>query len=216
MKLERRSFDVAVGLDGGKLVGRAASYGVRSHDLGGFIEVLEPGCFERSLTERPSGMPDVCAYYDHEPGNLLGRTSSGTLRLWTSEAGLEFELDLPDTQLGRDVRELVGRGDLKGCSFGMIINDQDWHLGEGLPLRRILDVDLIEVSIVATPAYPETELALRALAEVLDAQARAADEAAEGEALAKAIRIGEALDYIRGEARREKAEALKEIYRETL
>ncbi|EIQ76315.1 prohead protease, partial [Shigella flexneri 1235-66] len=49
---------------------------------------------------------------------LLGRTRSGTLKLEEDETGLRFELTPPDPSTGRDVIELVKRGDISGMSFG--------------------------------------------------------------------------------------------------
>ena len=54
------------------------------------------------------------ALFNHERGALLGRTCSGTLRLSEDGTGLRYEIDLPDTTVGRDVAALLERGDLTG------------------------------------------------------------------------------------------------------
>ena len=75
---------------------------------------------------------------------------------------MAFSLDLPDTQAGHDVLVLAQRGDLGGMSFGFIVpkGGESWR-GERRTLRTI---GLKEISVVqAWPAYPDTEIALRAM-----------------------------------------------------
>ena len=76
--------------------------------------------------------------------------------------GLAFSLDLPETQAGADVLALATRGDLGGMSFGFTVpkGGERWAGNR----RSLSAVGLREVSVVsAWPAYPDTEIALRAL-----------------------------------------------------
>jgi len=85
--------------------------------------------------------------------------------------GLGFELALPNTSVGRDVEALAERGDLGGMSFGFLVPDD----GESWTGRRrsLRAIDLREISVVsAWPAYPDTEIALRALMAGAEAQRR--------------------------------------------
>jgi HK97 family phage prohead protease len=102
------------------IAGYAARYGVLSGDLGGFRERIEPGAFKRVLATTP----DVVCLFNHQDNCVLGRTTSGTLRLREDSNGLAFECDLPDTQAGRDTYASVQRGDLNGCSFAFMVDDQ--------------------------------------------------------------------------------------------
>lgn len=152
--LERRAFS-EVRTAGRRIEGYAATFGTVA-DLGGFTETIAPGAFRDALAG------DVLAMLDHDPGKVLGRTRSGTLRLTEDARGLAFSLDVPDTQPGRDVLTLAERGDLGGMSFGFTIpqGGETWE-GRARTLRK---VELREISIVsAWPAYPDTEIALRAL-----------------------------------------------------
>lgn len=128
-------------------------------DIGGdWIEVIAPGAFTETLRA-----DDVLALAAHDSARILGRTSAGTLRLQQDQRGLAVEIDLPDTSDGRDVGELVRRGDLKGMSFGFIVRQDEWDERAVPPKRTIRSVDLIEVSAVGRPAYGDTTLALRSL-----------------------------------------------------
>jgi HK97 family phage prohead protease len=112
-------------------------------------ETIGRGAFDAAL----AGDPDVIATVNHDFGQLLGRTSSGTLRLRQDDQGLAFELDLPDTTLGRDARELVRRGDLRGMSFTAMPGEVE-RVDGGVVHRSF--AELLEVSLVAIPAYSGT------------------------------------------------------------
>lgn len=105
---------------------------------------------------------DVLATFNHDRNQVLGRTASGTLRLSSDERGLAFDLDLPDTQLGRDTYELVRRGDLSGMSFsasGPIVE----RVRGGVVLRGFSG--LRDVSVVTVPTYEGATTAVRHAAE---------------------------------------------------
>src|SRR3954451_22690798 len=141
---------------GRRLEGYAAVFNVPAKIGGRFREIVLPGAFTRSLARGS----DVLALVDHDPTRLLGRTSSGTLRLAEDTRGLHFEIDAPDTQLGRDIITLAERRDLGGMSFGFIVKEDHWPSRDH---REVRTVDLVEISVVqAFPAYQETSIAARA------------------------------------------------------
>jgi HK97 family phage prohead protease len=145
-------------------VGYASVFNSKSQDLGGFVEIVRPGAFTRALT----GGADVRALVNHDPNLILGRSAAGTLVLVEDERGLRVEILPPDTQAGRDTLESVRRGDLDGMSFAFRAIQDKWDYSDkarGTMLRELLDVDLFDVSVVAFPAYPKTDVALRSMAE---------------------------------------------------
>lgn len=137
-----------------------------------WIERLARGCFTKTLQESR----DILGLYDHATGNLLARTSNGSLRFNDTEAGLEYELDLPDTQLGRDTYEMCKSGLLSGCSFGFSAIKDDWTYENNEEVRVILEARLYEVSIVAQPAYPTTTVSARSLSSFLEGKELTEDE----------------------------------------
>lgn len=151
---ERRASPIEVRAAARKLEGYAAVYGVPAR-LGRFTESIRAGAFTATL----AAGKDVLALLDHDPARLLGRTSSGTLRLTEDTRGLAFSLDLPDTTLGRDVLALAERRDLGGMSFGFRVTDEAWPAPDRRELRA---VELAEISIVqAFPAYEQTSVQAR-------------------------------------------------------
>jgi hypothetical protein len=150
------------------LTGFAVRYNTLSVDLGGFRETILPGAFDRVLS-RQRGKQDVVALFNHDPNQLLGRTSSGTLELSSDEKGLRYSVVLPSTELGRTIAELTARGDLRGSSFAFTVDakGESWAPGDdGKPRRSIREVTgLYDVSVVTHPAYPSstTSVARRSL-----------------------------------------------------
>jgi hypothetical protein len=162
----RMEFRAATDQSGPMAVGYAAVFGRNSVNLAPswcdytVTEVIDPHAFDRTLREG-----DAVALWNHMDEALLGRVRSGTLRLSVDGHGLAYEIDLPDTTHGRDVTELLRRGDVRGSSFGFVAREQEWHEdSDGNITRTLLEVALIDVSPVTNPAYPDTDAALRSLA----------------------------------------------------
>lgn len=146
-----------------QITGNAAVYNSPSVDLGGFIEVIEPGFFEGVL----SG--DTRALFNHDANYVLGRTTSGTLRLVDHDAGLGFQVEPPDTGMIRDlVLAPMKRGDIDQCSFAFTVKPggDEWNeRPDGLwqrTLKRGGCQELFDISVVTYPAYPETSAQTRA------------------------------------------------------
>lgn len=160
---ERRSLAIKVehrAADDGKMTvaGYAAVFGEEANIGGYFKEVIARGAFSATLRTA-----DVRAYFDHDSGRVLGRVTAGTLRVSEDDKGLAVEIDLPDTSDGRDVKTLIERGDISGMSIGFMVTKQEWDETIDPPKRTILEIELFEVSIVSTPAYDGTSIAMRSL-----------------------------------------------------
>ncbi|MBB4067010.1 HK97 family phage prohead protease [Gellertiella hungarica] len=153
-----------------EITGYVARFNREAVIAGAWREVLAPGCFTRSLRD----FPDVVALLDHDSGRVIGRTSAGTLELAEDAQGLRFRL-MPDpsTPSGQEALGTVRRGDVRGCSFGFFVADEEWQDGgKRLPLRIIKEVELFEITLTAFPAYgDDTEATLSGTA---GAAARAA------------------------------------------
>lgn len=164
--------------------GYAARFDTLSQNLGGFVERVEPGTFAKTIVEA-----DVRALFNHDPNFVLGRNRSGTLRLAEDTEGLAYSIDLPDTTAGRDVRNLLKRGDVTGSSFGFRTVQQDWsETDDGFPLRTLKAVSLRDVGPVTFPAYVDSEAGLRSLAEARNLDPTVVIEAARHNTLADLLR----------------------------
>ena len=157
--LERRAIRQAEA-EGRTLSGYAAVFNSASEPLqshrGEFVETIAPGAFKRSLAESR-----VWAYYNHDTNWPLARTPD-TLTLSEDRVGLRMSMQVPDTTYGRDVMALLEAGILDGSmSFGFRTKEDRWERRDGVLHRTLLDVDLVEISVVQTPAYTAPQAALR-------------------------------------------------------
>lgn len=146
----------AEGETGRVIGGHAAVFNKYSANLGGFIEEVDPAAFNKTLQES-----DVRCLWNHAPSDLLGRNVAGTLELETDNIGLAYRCQVPDTTTGRDVVILVGRGDVTQSSFGFRTISDDWYYNaEDFLVRRLLEVQLFDVSPVTYPAYLDADSTL--------------------------------------------------------
>lgn len=143
------------------LRGYAAKFDVLSENLGGFREQIAPGAFADVLKD------DVRALFNHDANQVLGRTTSGTLRIAQDSTGLYYEVDLPDTQAARDLMISIERGDVSQSSFAFRVapNGDSWDENEdGVIVRTITKfARLYDVSPVTYPAYPDATIGTRSM-----------------------------------------------------
>lgn len=167
--IERRSTAIVVEVrassEGRTIGGYAAKFERMSQNLGGFVEKIDRGFFNKS---RGDGWPGVLARYNHDDNMLLGTSAAGTLRLDIDDVGLLYDVDLPNAR--GDVLELVSRGDVRQSSFAFGLFEDDWGMTEdGFPLRTLVKGRLYDVAPVNVPAYEDTTAAMRSLARKFDA-----------------------------------------------
>ncbi len=154
LELENRSFVSEIRAQGRRLQGYAATFGIEARIGGRFTETIAQGAFSQSLSDAK----DILALVDHDPSKVLARTRSGTLVLNEDATGLAFDIQVPDTQAGRDILALASRGDLGGMSFGFQALDEEIN-GDHRVLRNVI---LHEISVVsAWPAYEGTSISAR-------------------------------------------------------
>jgi uncharacterized protein len=160
---ETRTIDIEFQADpegtGRTVEGYAALYSQVSGELYGFEEVIEPGAFDNA------DFSDVRALFNHDPNQILARTSSGTMSVATDTKGLRYSFEMPDTTLGNDLLVMMKRGDISQSSFAFTIKEDSWEERAGmLPLRHIREVETIyDVSPVTYPAYTQTTATARSL-----------------------------------------------------
>lgn len=148
--LERKFARHAIGAvtADGTFTGYASLFGIV--DLGG--DVVERGAFTASLAKR--GAAGVHMLYQHDPERPIGRW----LELRQDARGLfvrgRIALASPSA---RSVLELMRSGALDGLSIGFrairVLREP------GTCIRRILEVDLREISVVTFPMLPGARVA---------------------------------------------------------
>ncbi len=147
--------------EGGKsrINGRAILFNSWSVDLGGFRERMLPGSVELD--------PDLVALFDHATDKVLGRVSAGTMIATQDERGVVFTAFPPETSWAKDLRVSMDRGDIRGCSYRMLVDDDRWFVQDGFVCREIIKARISELTVTSMPAYPETTAEARSQAQTL-------------------------------------------------
>lgn len=119
---------------------------------------------------------DVPFKYNHSDAVMvMARTRNKTLELIPDEQGLLIRAKLANTTAGRDLYELIRRGDIDKMSFAFTVAEEAYN--KETRTRTILKFKRIwDVSAVDTPAYSDTYIAARSY---FKAQAEAERQAAE-------------------------------------
>lgn len=126
--------------------------------MGRFVERICKGAFFNALKRNDN----VRILLNHDANRDLGGTKDGNLELTEDNIGLRARAVITD----KDVIDKARKGELVGWSFGFY--DRDVEVGQsetGIPLRKVRDLDLQEVSILdksRTPAYDGTLVMVRA------------------------------------------------------
>ncbi|MEV6879678.1 head maturation protease, ClpP-related, partial [Amycolatopsis sp. NPDC051128] len=157
--LQRAMVSLESEIRGNTFEGYAAVFGQVSDKTGeNWREQFAEGSFDDVIAEQLTA-----ALWNHNPDHLLGRQSSGTLRLSADSGGLSYELDIPNTSVGRDLRELHERGDITGASVGFLPGLDTWGLTEqGDRLRTHTQVSYLrDISPVSFAAYDGTSVDMR-------------------------------------------------------
>lgn len=127
-----------------------------------FIERIGAGAFKRAIKRAK----DIRILLNHNWSKDLGGLSDGTLELEEDNIGLKARATITDPEVIEDAR----KGNLVGWSFGFddipegVIQLRDEETG--LPLRKVKDLELSEVSLLnrkKSPAYVGTLVNVRAL-----------------------------------------------------
>ena len=136
------------------------------YDMGYYTESIARGAFDKTLARGP----DVQLLINHE-GLPISRTTNGSLRLFATDVGLEFEgtasADDPDAAR---VAAKIDSGLMDQCSFAFRVVDQDWDHGVESSTRSIREVSLDrgDVSVVNYGANPKTPVTVRSILDSWD------------------------------------------------
>ena len=178
--IEKRSFTAEFRNEENSRIirGLAIPAGSRSDLLyGEFYETIEPTALE-DVIERF----DVKLYVNHDSSQgtfARSKFGKGSLRLFLTDRGLEFETEAPNTAFGDMLLEGIRRGDFDSMSFAFAPDDEEWEQNEdGTYNRTIKHIGLLdEVSILScAPAYSATEVSCRSLENFKEEQRQAKEQ----------------------------------------
>jgi HK97 family phage prohead protease len=144
-----------------QIAGYAALFNSPSKNLGGFVETIAPGAFDRALREKQV----VRFTFNHSMDAVLARSDNGTLKLATDKKGLRFTAQLnKNIQQHKDIFEACKAGLYNECSFAFTVAPDGQQWSPDGTQRTLLDVDLYDASLVGVPAYEGTSASARSVA----------------------------------------------------
>ncbi len=116
---------------------------------GCFTERVARGAFRDSIVHQR-----VVAVVEHDMNRIFARQQDGTLRIAEDDVGMRVLADIPRGASGERISEAVARGELAEWSFSVTANREERvRDSSGRMVRRILEGDLHEVSLVPRGAY---------------------------------------------------------------
>ena len=133
-------------------------------------ERIDPNAFDETLNR------DIVSLWNHDSNIPLGRTANGSLELKVDNVGLYGTVRInEDDSAAVDAYARIKRGDVKQCSFGFEILDEEINRENGKTEFVIKKIRLHEVSPVTFPAYPKTSIEARTK-QVKDIESRKFEE----------------------------------------
>lgn len=129
---------------------RFAGYASVFHEADSGRDVVMPGAFDRALREGGGSLPLL---WQHEAREPIGRVE----RLGVDARGLRVIGQVAlGTRRGRDAAALMRAQALTGLSIGYRV--RRFEVDRKRRLRRLWDVDLIEISLVTFPMQPRARV----------------------------------------------------------
>ena len=124
--------------------------------LGTFRERIMAGAFKKALARAE----DVRILENHDMDRDLGGIKDGNLKLEEDSIGLRASTDIYDARAIEDAKA----GNLVGWSFGFYPLESKDTSENGMPIKEVYDMELVEVSLLNRehiPAYDGTLVAVR-------------------------------------------------------
>lgn len=175
MEKEIRAFDFEVRAEeneqhGHFLSGRPIVFGQRTN-IGWYDEIIESGALDTT------DLKDVRFLVNHNIDMIpLARSrnnnENSTMQMSVDADGMGIRVDL-DTENNAEAKSLysaVNRGDITGMSFMFVVDKDSWDdVDTDHPTRHIRSIrQVMEVSAVTFPAYSQTSIQTRGIADALD------------------------------------------------
>lgn len=132
-----------------------------------YYEVITP-----EAVDSQTDMSDVILRYNHSDAALiLARSSNGTLTVIPDGKGLKISARIAPTTAGKDIYQLIKRGDISKMSFAFAVDKDEWENDQAnkTQTRTIRHISRVcDVSPVDFPAYDGTSITARNGQSVID------------------------------------------------
>ncbi len=135
--------------------GYIAMFEVETELFDGFFEKIDRNAFDKTLASNEN----IWLLYHHDYSKPLASTRNNTLKIYKDTIGLRFEAELnSEISYAKDAYTLVKSGEMRGCSFGFIADDDEYiydNVNDTMH-RTLKEVTLFEGTLTPIPAYDST------------------------------------------------------------
>jgi len=106
-------------------------------------DIAVDGCYQASIDKHKADGTSPRLLWSHNPYELpVGKIT----HMEEDEHGLKFKGELADTQMGRDIYELLKNGSLDSFSIGYRVIKEEWN--SDAMANLLIEIDLKEISFV--------------------------------------------------------------------
>lgn len=128
-----------------------------------FQEMILPSSITQGLLDNS----DIIFNINHERDKMVARRfhGKGSLYVELREDGVYFSFKVPNTQLGRDLQEMIERGEVFDCSFTFTDVDAKWDFtNRECPMRTVTNITgIYDMCACWNGAYSQTEINSRSI-----------------------------------------------------
>lgn len=144
METKSISTEIKSVADGG-FEGYASVFGVRDS----YDDIVMAGAYAKTIQERTGKIKSL---WNHDAYSLpIGKFTA----MHEDQHGLYVVAEFSKTSLAQDIRTLIAEGALDSMSVGYQTVKADYGLENGIEVRYLRELRLLEVSVVSFPANPD-------------------------------------------------------------
>lgn len=152
MQIRAFEYEVKSAEDSGRFSGYASVFGV----IDSYNELVAPGAFLKSLENVKAKGRTLPVLWQHRTGDPIGNWDMDTLAEDSHGLGGAGDLWLDDAPYARIAQRGMKSKSITGLSIGYYVRKSS--LDEKTRVRTLLELDLVEISVVTNPANDEARV----------------------------------------------------------
>lgn len=152
MQIRAFDYEVKSADDSGRFSGYASVFGV----IDSYNELVAPGAFLKSLENVKAKGRTLPVLWQHRTGDPIGNWDMDTLAEDSHGLGGAGDLWLDDAPYARIAQRGMKSKSITGLSIGYYVRKSS--LDEKTRVRTLLELDLIEISVVTNPANDDARV----------------------------------------------------------
>ena len=140
MKAEIKAFD-----DSNDKITTVSGYASVFGNIDSHGDVITKGAFKETVGRTNDRKINLYSSHSMDARDLLGSVTS----LYEDDYGLFFEANISSADSAQDIMLKAREGHLDEISIGFFVTDQEFTKQEGMQVRKITGIELVEISLVS-------------------------------------------------------------------